>query len=218
MAYQDYLRADPDNPTALANLGLVKMNLGKFREADFVLRKALAFSPEDAFSQFILGVNAYQEGNLNESKTALDGCLKVDPHNSQAYHYLGVIAIEEGQREQALVQFNQAVQIDPTYGTAHYNLSVLYATGPEPNLELARSHYEKALANGAEQRSGYGQAAQLGRETGVFWSRRVAPPGNLAEFDPPISMGKILFLKGQIDSANEEDGSDEGTEGGDGEV
>ena len=39
-------------------------------------------------------------------------------------------------------------EIDPAYGNAHNNLAVIYATQQPPLLELARWHYQKALASG----------------------------------------------------------------------
>ncbi len=42
----------------------------------------------------------------------------------------------------------KAIQLDPAYGSAHNNLAVIYATQPQPSLELARWHYQKALAAG----------------------------------------------------------------------
>jgi Tfp pilus assembly protein PilF len=42
----------------------------------------------------------------------------------------------------------KAIQIDPGYGGAHANLAFVYLTQQPPMVELARWHYEKALAAG----------------------------------------------------------------------
>ena len=45
----------------------------------------------------------------------------------------------------------KAIQIAPGYGEAHSNLAVIYATQQPPFVELARWHYQKALASGLPQ-------------------------------------------------------------------
>jgi Tfp pilus assembly protein PilF len=38
--------------------------------------------------------------------------------------------------------------MDPNYGAAHNNLAVIYTSHQPPLIELARWHYQKALATG----------------------------------------------------------------------
>jgi Tfp pilus assembly protein PilF len=45
----------------------------------------------------------------------------------------------------------KAIQIEPGYGSAHNNLAVIYASQEPPLVELARWHYQKALASGHPQ-------------------------------------------------------------------
>ena len=42
----------------------------------------------------------------------------------------------------------KAVQLDPGYANAHNNLAVVYISQQPPLVELARWHYQKALAAG----------------------------------------------------------------------
>ena len=51
-------------------------------------------------------------------------------------------------REPAEAALRKAVQIDPGCAIAHANLAFVYITQQPPLLELARWHYEKALAAG----------------------------------------------------------------------
>jgi Tfp pilus assembly protein PilF len=43
----------------------------------------------------------------------------------------------------------KAIELDPSYAGAHVNLAVVYITQQPPAVELARLHYQKALAEGA---------------------------------------------------------------------
>jgi len=38
--------------------------------------------------------------------------------------------------------------LSPNYASAHHNLAIIYATQNPPFIEMARWHYEKALAAG----------------------------------------------------------------------
>jgi Tfp pilus assembly protein PilF len=54
----------------------------------------------------------------------------------------------QGQSGPAETAFRKAIQVDPGYGNAHNNLAILYAGQTPPLVELARWHYQKALAAG----------------------------------------------------------------------
>ena len=47
----------------------------------------------------------------------------------------------------------RAIQIEPSYGSAHNNLAVIYLMQQPPSFELARWHYQKALASGHPRNS-----------------------------------------------------------------
>jgi Tfp pilus assembly protein PilF len=51
-------------------------------------------------------------------------------------------------RVPAETALRKAVQLQPGYADAQYNLAVVYATQQPPATELARWHYQKALAVG----------------------------------------------------------------------
>jgi Tfp pilus assembly protein PilF len=61
---------------------------------------------------------------------------------------LGIIASKNSKRDKAEAEFKSALAIDANYGDAHFNLAVLYATAEPPNWDLARKHYQDALAKG----------------------------------------------------------------------
>ena len=55
---------------------------------------------------------------------------------------------EKGLRGQAETAFRKAILIQPDYADAHKNLAIVYLSAHPPEVELARWHYEKALAAG----------------------------------------------------------------------
>ena len=149
IAYQDYLRAKPNDAKILANLGLAKLNLQKYKEADIVLRDSLKGRPGDPYANFLLGVNSFHRNDLGGASDALNAAVLSDPGNAKAHHYLGVIALKNGKKELAINHFLNAVKVDTGYATAHYNLAVLYATVTPQDIERARHHYDSAIDSGA---------------------------------------------------------------------
>ena len=51
-------------------------------------------------------------------------------------------------RNAAETAFRKAILLNPNYAGAQNNLAVFYLTQQPPSVELARWHYEKAVAGG----------------------------------------------------------------------
>ena len=68
---------------------------------------------------------------------------------ASAHNYLGITASQKGWQEAAEKEMLEAIASNPNYADAHFNLAVVYSTSQPPAKELARRHYEKALALGA---------------------------------------------------------------------
>ena len=146
--YQQILSHDPNNPIALANLASIEIEQDKVTDADKHITAAIAQAPNDAFNLAVLGHVKFVEGNYDAALDALDRAAKLDPQNPQIQNLLGVALAQKGLRAQAETALRKAVELDPEYGDAHKNLAVIYLTAQPPEIELARWHYEKALAAG----------------------------------------------------------------------
>jgi len=146
--YRDILRQDQRNPTALANLATIQMEAGKLPEAEKSIQAALAVAPDDAYNLATLGKIKFQEKKYDDALDALSRAAKAIPQDAEIQNYLGVTLSQKGLRGPAETALRKAIQIDPQYASAHNNLAVIYATQKPPLLELARWHYQKALAAG----------------------------------------------------------------------
>jgi len=146
--YLDILRQDEGNPTALANLATIQMEAGRFEAAEKSIQQALATEPNDGYNLATLGKIKYQEEKYDDALDALSRAAKIVPQNAEIQNYLGVTLSQKGQRGPAETALRKAIQIDASYGSAHNNLAVIYATQTPPLIELARWHYQKALAAG----------------------------------------------------------------------
>jgi Tfp pilus assembly protein PilF len=146
--YEKILQHDANNPLALANLASVEVEQNKIPDADKHIQAAMAQTPDDAFGLTVLGRVKFAEADYDGSLDALERAAKLDSKNAQVENFLGVALAEKGLRSQAETAFRKAIQIEPDYGDAHKNLTIFYLTANPPMVELARWHYEKALAAG----------------------------------------------------------------------
>ncbi|HTG43561.1 MAG TPA: tetratricopeptide repeat protein [Verrucomicrobiae bacterium] len=146
--YKQVLKMDEENPVSLANLAAIQLELQKMDEAEANIKKALAGHPEDPYALSLMGMLRFQQGKYEEALDSLSRSAQFDPKNPETQNYLGITLSQQGQREAAETALRKAVMLNPNYAGAHHNLAVVYATQRPPFLELARFHYNKALALG----------------------------------------------------------------------
>jgi len=146
--YLEVLRKDDKNVNTLANLATIQLEMGHFDDAEKNLKTALAVAPDDAFSLSILGNLKFRQGKYDEALDALSRAAKADPKNPEIQNFLGLTLSEKGMRPAAEAAFRKAVILKPDYGGAQNNLAVFYLTEKPPSMELARWHYQKAIAAG----------------------------------------------------------------------
>ncbi len=147
-AYQEVLHQDEKNAPALVNLAVIQLERNNLSGAETNLNRALAIAPEDAYTLSMLGNLRFRQGKYDQALEALSRSAKLDPNDAETQNYLGLVLAEKGLRGPAETAFRKAIQLQPNYAGAHYNLAVFYATQQSPSVELARWHYQKALAAG----------------------------------------------------------------------
>ena len=146
--YQKILQRDESNPIVLGNLAAIEMEQGKLDEAEKHLAAAVAQNPDDAYNLSMLGYLKYRQEKYDDALNVLSRAAKLDPQNPEIENYLGVTLSHKGLRVQAEAALRKAVQIAPNYAAAHNNLAVIYINQTPPLVQLARWHYQKALAAG----------------------------------------------------------------------
>jgi tetratricopeptide (TPR) repeat protein len=147
-AYTQVLQQDPKNVALLGNLAAIQVESRHFDQAESNIQMALALDPEDPYSLYVLGILRFREKKYDDALGALSRSAKLDPQNPEVQNYLGLALSEKGLRVPAEAALRKAIQLQPGYAGAHYNLAVVYATEQPPATELARFHYQKALAAG----------------------------------------------------------------------
>jgi tetratricopeptide (TPR) repeat protein len=146
--YLQVLQQDNKNVATLANLAAIQLDLGHFDTAEINIKQALALAPDDSYSLLVLGRLRFRQKKYDEAIDALSRAAKLDPKNAEVQNFLGLALSEKGLRGPAEAALRKAVELDPDYADAHNNLAVVYITQQPPLVELARWHYQKALADG----------------------------------------------------------------------
>jgi Flp pilus assembly protein TadD len=146
--YQQVLKEDDKNVAALANLAAIEMERNRLDMAETNLTQALVLSPDDAYSLSVMGNLKFRQGKYDDALDVLSRAAKLDPNNAEIQNYLGLTFSEKGLRGPAETALRRAIQLEPGYGSAHNNLAVIYLTQQPPATELARWHYQRALAAG----------------------------------------------------------------------
>jgi Flp pilus assembly protein TadD len=124
------------------------VNLNHVADAEKNIKAALVIEPDNDYSLFVLGRLKLAQGKYDEALDALSRAAQINPEDAEIQNNLGVALSEKGLRVPAEAALRKAVQIDPGCADAHANLAFVYITQQPPLVELARWHYEKALAAG----------------------------------------------------------------------
>ncbi len=146
--YKQVLQLAPKSVNTLVNLGVIQMEQNHLEDADKSLQQAVAIAPNDAYSLSMLGQLKFQQGKYEEALNHLSRAAALAPKNAEIQNRLGIALSQKGLRDAAEKAFRKALQLDPNYGDAHNNLAVFYLTQNPPSTQLARWHYQRALALG----------------------------------------------------------------------
>lgn len=147
--YEEMLREDPLNALTHANLGAVEQQAGRLKEAQALFSRALSINPELQQTWVALGLVSYEKGDLYYALHAIGRAIHEDPMDAKAHNYLAAVSKKLGWLDAAEAELQRAIELDPNYGNAHFNLALMYLERKPPAIELAKRHYEKAVALGA---------------------------------------------------------------------
>ncbi len=150
-AYLEMLKAEPDNPLTLSNLGAVEQQSGHLNEAKNYLLRAVQINPALQQSWLALGLVCHDMGDSYLSVSALSRAVHEDPSDARAHNYLAVVTRSLGWLDAAEAELQRAIELNPKYSNAQFNLALMYLDRNPPSLALAKQHYDKALALGAEK-------------------------------------------------------------------
>ena len=122
---------------AFFNYGTILQSLGKFKEAEFLILKAIELKPDYSDAHNNLG-NIYRElGKLQEAEKLLIKAIELNPFFAEAHLNLATIFYKLGKLQEAELSTRKAIELKPDLAEAYSNLgSILIDLGKLNELLL----------------------------------------------------------------------------------
>ena len=141
--YKEILKTNPNNLTAMNNLGVLLRSLGKFDEAEASYKKAIELKPDYIDAHNNLGNVLKELGKFDEAEASYKKAIEIKPDYIEANNNLGVLQLSLGKLNEAEASYKKAIELKPDYAEAHNNLgNVLKELG---KFDEAEASYKKAI-------------------------------------------------------------------------
>jgi tetratricopeptide (TPR) repeat protein len=147
-AYQEMLELDDGNALVWANLGAVEQQAGDEKRAIECFEKSVQINPQLAQTWTALGLLLQRQGDAYHAISCFSRAIHEEPEDARPHNYLAIAAKGLGWADAAEAELQRAIELKPDYGIAHFNMALMLLERRPPAVELARRHYEKALALG----------------------------------------------------------------------
>jgi predicted Zn-dependent protease len=168
--YQQLVKAVPNNPGLMTNLGIAQEMAGHDREAIEEFNAVLKMDPEYLNARLFLGLADLDVGNLQEGIGQLQKVIDRQPGNELARWKLGEAYLSTGNNVQAAEEYQDLCNANPRnpkgwYGLGQSFLALSQATVGKLRQLAPYSGYTLALAAEADARQRqYAAAVQFYRQ------------------------------------------------------
>jgi len=140
----EVIEAQPENLSALNNLGTACKELGEIKNAISYHKKAIQINPNNANAYYNLGAISYDSRQLKEAKAYLEKTTELQPDFALPFFVLGNLYADLKLYEKAISNYQQAIKINYNLVSAHNNLGLVFRNIND--FKNAVSSYEKAIA------------------------------------------------------------------------
>ena len=106
-----------------SNYGIFLNEIGKYREAELNLKKAISLNPKYANAYYNLGVLFINQGKLEQAEVELKKAIKIKSDFAIAHYNLGYIMQDLGRLKEADSYNQKALEVDPHLTDAYLSLS-----------------------------------------------------------------------------------------------
>ncbi len=121
-----------------SNYAGILYDIGKSKESEILLRKAIEIKPDFAYAHYSLGNILRDLGNLKEAELSYRKAIENKPDYSDAHLNLGNVLKDLGNLKEAELSYRKVIKIKPEFAEAHLNLgNVLKDLGKLQEAELA---------------------------------------------------------------------------------
>ena len=136
--YQYFINKGFNDHIVFSNYAIILKNIGKIKDAEFLLRKAIKIKPDFAEAYYNLGTVLIGIGNLKEAELCSRKVIELKPDSSSSYLILGGILRELGNLKEAELSIRKAIELNPDVAESHDDLgSLLKYIGNPKEAELS---------------------------------------------------------------------------------
>ena len=111
--YQSFIKQGFKDFRVFSNYGFILLGLGKFKEAELLLRKAIELKPDYAEAHLNLGNILQGLGKFKEAAISTHKAIELKPDYAEAYLNLGNILKNLGKLEDAKLSYHKAIELKP---------------------------------------------------------------------------------------------------------
>jgi tetratricopeptide (TPR) repeat protein len=141
--YEVALNANPRDRAAVHSLGIIRLQQGKFSEAESLFRRAVKLQRKSADAYHHLAIALTGLGRLDEAIAHYRKALALRPHDAGAHNNLGYVLQKLDRHDEASRHCRKALAINPEYPEALNNLG--NALQSLEQTEAAIEEYRRAL-------------------------------------------------------------------------
>ena len=113
--YQSFINQGFADVKVFSNYGVILQGLGKLKEAELSIRKALELNPNYAFAHLNLGGILKDLGNLKEAELSVRKAIELDPEYANAHYNLGNILRDFKKLSEAAILLKKAIKLKPNF-------------------------------------------------------------------------------------------------------
>ena len=124
--YYEYLiKQGIKDHRVFSNYGIFLNEIGKHKESELTLKKAISLNPEYANAYYNLAVLFIDKGDLEKAELELKKAIKLKSDFAIAHYNLGFILKDQGKLKEAEKYTQKALEVDPQFTDAYLSLSTM---------------------------------------------------------------------------------------------
>ncbi len=122
-SFQEAVRADSSSVVPLVNEGIAYLYMRRLPEAEEVLKRCVAKSPENVRAWYALGLAHFGDGDQESALGDFKHALALAPKDADVHYFLGTIYLGQKNYEAAVTEFQAALVSVPLHASAHFGLA-----------------------------------------------------------------------------------------------
>ncbi|WP_269611057.1 tetratricopeptide repeat protein [Prochlorococcus marinus] len=126
--YEYFINQGYKDHRVFSNYGIILKTLGKLKEAELSIRKAIKLNPDYAEAYLNLGNVLNNLYNLKGAEKSYRKAIELNPNFAKAHSNLGTLLKDLGKLEEAELSTRKAIQLKPNFAEAYSNLGTISHT------------------------------------------------------------------------------------------